>query len=122
MTGAHTLLDLRQYTLFGGRRDQLVTLFRHEFVAPQDALGAWVLASHCDLDDPDRFFWLRAFADREHRQQALERFHGGLIWAARKQFANATIVDSDNVLLLRPLQAFSSASNGRRTLLRAAIH
>jgi len=36
------VLELRQYTLFGGRRDELMRLFQREFVAPQNAVGARV--------------------------------------------------------------------------------
>ena len=35
------------------------------------------------------------------REQALEAFYGGPVWKAHKSDANATMVDSDNVLLLR---------------------
>lgn len=39
------------------------------------------------------------------RRQALENFYGGPVWAAHRDAANATMVDSDNVLLLRPAWA-----------------
>jgi hypothetical protein len=55
-----------------------------------------------DLDDPDRFVWLRGFADMASRARALQGFYGGPTWAAHRDVANATMVDSDDVLLLRP--------------------
>ena len=36
------------------------------------------------------------------RAQALQNFYGGPVWKAHREAANATMVDSDNVLLLRP--------------------
>ncbi len=36
------------------------------------------------------------------RAQALQDFYGGPVWKAHRETANATMVDSDNVLLLRP--------------------
>lgn len=36
------------------------------------------------------------------RAEALERFYGGPIWQAHRDEANATMIDSDDVLLLRP--------------------
>ena len=36
------------------------------------------------------------------RAQALQDFYGGPVWKTHREAANATMVDSDNVLLLRP--------------------
>jgi hypothetical protein len=96
------VLELRQYTLYGGKRDTLISIFEKNFIEPQNALGAHVLGTFHDLDDPDRFVWLRGFRDMPARQQALETFYGGPVWQAHKNEANATMADSDNVLLLRP--------------------
>ena len=96
-------VELRQYTLFGGQRDTLIDLFEREFVAPQNQLGAQVLGSFTDLDDPDRFVWLRGFDDMEARGQALPAFYNGAVWHTHRDAANATMRDSDNVLLLRLL-------------------
>ena len=100
---ALTVLELRQYTLHPGRRDDLIALFEREFVEPQDAVGSHVIATFRDLDDPDRFVWLRGFTDMAARGDALAAFYGGPAWQAHREAANATMVDSDNVLLLRPL-------------------
>ena len=97
------VLELRQYTLHPGRRDDLVALFEREFVEPQDAVGSHVLGTFRDLDAPDRFVWLRGFADMPARADALGAFYGGAAWKQHRETANATMVDSDDVLLLRPL-------------------
>lgn len=99
-----SVIELRQYTLHPGRRDELIALFEREFVESQEAVGIHLIGLFRDLDDPDRFVWLRGFADMEARRQALEAFYFGPIWAAHRQAANATMIDSDNVLLLRPAE------------------
>lgn len=107
--GADTqaVVELRQYTLHPGQRDALIELFESEFVETQEACGVRVLAQFRDLDDPDRFVWLRSFSDMASRKAALESFYGGPVWQAHRTAANATMIDSDNVLLLRPLDAAS---------------
>jgi hypothetical protein len=60
-----------------------------------------------DLDDPDRFTWIRGFASMPARARALATFYGGPAWKAHSARANATMIDSDNVLLLRPVTARS---------------
>jgi len=96
------VVELRQYTLHPGMRDTLIDLFDREFVESQEATGMVVIGQFRDMDDPDRFVWLRGFADMPTRAQALPEFYGGPIWKAHRDAANATMIDSDNVLLLRP--------------------
>ena len=44
------------------------------------------------------------------RAQELQNFYGGPVWKAHREAANATMVDSDNVLLLRPASPASGLS------------
>jgi len=95
------IVELRQYTLHPGRRDELVELFDREFVETQEAVGIQVIGQFYDLDDPNQFVWLRGFNDMSAREQSLNAFYSGPIWKAYRGAANATMIDSDNVLLLR---------------------
>jgi hypothetical protein len=105
---ADTVFELRQYTLYRGQRETLISLFEENFIEPQEIVGAHVVASFRDLDDPDRFVWLRGFQDMRARKQSLEAFYGSSpAWNAHKKQANATMIDSDNVLLLGPLSVSS---------------
>ncbi|ONI66996.1 NIPSNAP family containing protein [Kribbella sp. ALI-6-A] len=97
------VLDLRQYTLYDGRRDDLITLFDREFVEGQEAYGMHVCGQFRDLDDENQFVWLRGFASLDARAEALRGFYSGPVWKAHSAEANATMKDSDNALLLRPL-------------------
>ncbi|MFE6050907.1 NIPSNAP family protein [Kitasatospora sp. NPDC056446] len=96
-----SIVEFRQYTLHPGARETLIELFEREFVAGQQAVGIAVGGRFRDLDDPDRFVWLRAFPSMSERRLALEAFYGGPVWQAHREAANATMVDSDDVLLLR---------------------
>lgn len=96
------ILELRQYTLKPGQRDVLIELFDREFVETQEATGMRIVGQFRDADDPDRFVWLRGFADMDLRQRALTAFYDGLVWKAHGRQAAATMIDSDDVLLLRP--------------------
>lgn len=101
------MLELRQYTLKPGRRDALIELFDAKFVDGQENAGMTIVGQFRDLDAPDRFVWLRGFADMQQRKQALEAFYYGPVWKADRDIANGTMIDSDNVLLLRPATASS---------------
>ncbi|WP_327242896.1 NIPSNAP family protein [Streptomyces sp. NBC_01320] len=97
----NAIVELRQYTLHPGARDTLVDLFEQEFVRGQEAVGITVGGRFRDLDDPDRFVWLRSFPDMTARARALHAFYYGPVWQAHREAANATMLNSDDVLLLR---------------------
>ena len=96
------IVELRQYTLHPGQRDVLIDLFDREFVESQEAVGMKIIGQFRDLDNPNRFVWLRGFRDMPSRAQALKDFYGGPVWKTHREAANATMIDSDNVLLLHP--------------------
>ena len=94
------IVELRQYTLHDGRRDELIALFEREFIQSQEALGMKVMGTFTDLDHPNRFVWIRGFETMQSRQSGLSAFYYGPVWKLHREAANATMIDSDNVLLL----------------------
>lgn len=108
------VVELRQYTLHPGRREALIELFEREFLEPQEALGMRVLGQFRDEDDADRFVWLRGHADMAARGRALPTFYDGPVWAAHRDAANATMIDSDDVLLLQPAWPGAALPAGKR--------
>jgi hypothetical protein len=99
---AAPVVELRQYTLRPGGRDTLIGLFDTHFVEPQEEAGITVIGQFRDVDRPDMFVWLRGFPDMERRKASLGEFYGGPVWTAHRDAANATMIDSDDVLLLQP--------------------
>ena len=101
------IVELRQYTLYPEKRHVLIELFDREFIEPQEAAGMKIIGQFRDLNNRNRFVWLRGFADMASRARALQDFYGGPVWKAHREAANTTMIDSDNVLLLRPASATS---------------
>ncbi|MEP6732969.1 MAG: NIPSNAP family protein [bacterium] len=102
------IIELRQYTLHPGRRDELIDMFDAKFVEPQEGLGIKVIGQFRNLDDPNKFVWVRGFPDMPARTRALTAFYfGDPVWKANRSAANATIIDNDNVLVLHPVHAES---------------
>lgn len=104
------VVELRQYTLRPGQREVLVDLFEREFIETQEAVGMHVIGHFRDLDAPDRFVWLRGFPSMAARRDALQAFYSGPVWRRHRDAANATMIDSDNVLLLRPAHPDSAVA------------
>jgi hypothetical protein len=99
---AHAVMELRQYTLHPGQRDVLIDVFERHFIEGQEVEAMRIVGTFRDLDNPDHFVWLRSFPDMPARAAALSAFYTGPVWKAHSAVANGTMIDSDNVLLLRP--------------------
>jgi hypothetical protein len=124
-SGCCPVLELRQYTLKPGQRDVLIDLFDRHFVEPQEAMGMTLAGQFRDRRRADRFVWLRGFPDMESRHQALAAFYGGPVWAAHRAEANDTMIDSEDVLLLKPARpelALRIAHDGPPSTVLAGIY
>ncbi len=101
------VIELRQYVMKPGRRDDLIALFEEHFIEGQETYGMRIIGQFRNRNQPDQFVWMRGFADMEARRKALEGFYGGPIWKEHRTVANDTMIDSSNVLLLKPARAAS---------------
>jgi hypothetical protein len=106
------IVELRQYTLHPGKRDVLIHLFDREFIESQEAAGIQVIGQFRDIDNSDRFVWMRGFPDMLRRAESLAAFYTGEVWKAHREVANDTMIDSDNVLLLRSAYSGSEFTFG----------
>jgi len=107
-----TVLELHQDTLQPGTRDVLINLFDKYLVEGQEQCGIHVVGQFRDLDNQNRFVWLRSFSSMARRPRSLSDFYDGRAWKEHRAIATSTTIDSQNVLLLRPAKlntAFSSA-------------
>ena len=99
------VVELRRYTLVSGRRDEMISIFERELMEAQEATGMSLLGTFRDLDQPDHFVWLRGFPDMSSRHDALTEFYSGPVWKEHGPSVRPTMVDTDDVLLLRPAAA-----------------
>jgi hypothetical protein len=116
----YPIAELRRYTLHPGHRDVLIDVFERHLIESQNEVGMEVLAHYRDLDDPDAFVWFRGFRDMASRGNALPAFYlDGAAWRTHREAANATMADSDDVLLLR--EALPGSGFGAATQPRAPV-
>lgn len=99
---ASPVVEFRQYVLKPGRRETLIGIFDGHLIKGQEAADMTIIGQFRDLDRPDMFVWLRGFDGMVARKNALTAFYEGPVWAAWRDAANATMISSDHVLLLKP--------------------
>ena len=98
------IIDLRDYTLKPNTRDRFVECCETVIFPEQERLGATILGMFRDAQRPNRVVWLRAMPDMAERQRILTAFYAhGEVWRANHREVNSWLVDSHNVLLVKPV-------------------
>lgn len=104
----YPVIELRRYTLVDGAARRFSRSFETWFPEAFQQLGALVLGHFFERGEVERFTWLRGYPDMASRAAVNTAFYDGPVWQEHKATLNQYIVDSDNVLLLRPLHAGSA--------------
>ena len=107
------IIDLRDYTTAAGARDKLIERCEGLLFDEQERLGATFIGSFRDAENPVRFVFLRGMRDLGTRRRVMTAFYSdGEMWRSNRDQVNSWIVDSDNVLLVRPISAWAPSANG----------
>lgn len=97
------VIELRNYLLKSGRRDQFIEYFENHFIDSQNELGDYSLRQFRIKDIEDRFFWIRGFENMDTRSKFLPAFYGGAVWKEFGPAANDMMLEWHTVYLLKPL-------------------
>lgn len=98
------VVEFRRYTITPGGRDAFASYFESYFPESFEQLGAIAFGQFAERANPAGFTWLRGFRNMEARAIVNAAFYYGPLWKEHKATLNALIVDSDNVMLMRPLR------------------
>jgi hypothetical protein len=99
------VIELRRYTIKPGEREHFAQYFESYFPEAFQQLGAMVFGQFLERDKDNMFFWLRGFHDMDARATINSAFYYGPLWNEHRTTMNDRLIDSDDVLLLRPLNA-----------------
>ncbi|HEV7239504.1 MAG TPA: NIPSNAP family protein [Thermoanaerobaculia bacterium] len=101
---SYDVIELRRYTMQPGQRENFAEYFDAYFPEAFQQLGAIAFGQFFERDQPSMFTWLRGFRDMDAFAVVKSSFYYGPVWKEYKPIVNPLIVDSDDVLLLRPLR------------------
>lgn len=100
---AYPVVELRRYAIKPGERDRFARAFDAYFPEAFQQAGAIAFGQFLERTHDTWFTWLRGFPSYDARAEINGAFYNGLLWKERADETNARLVDSGNVLLLRPL-------------------
>ena len=74
------IVEVRTYTIVPGLRQQFLHLFETRTRPLQRSLGIQVFGPWLNIEDPDRFVWLRAFPSWDERERMKRALYEGPEW------------------------------------------
>jgi hypothetical protein len=98
------VIELRRYTIKAGERQNFADYFESFFPEAFEQIGAIAFGQFLERSDSSRFTWLRGFHTLDDRAAVNGAFYDGPLWKEHRATMNGILDDSDNVLLLRPLE------------------
>lgn len=106
------VIELRDYVIRRGRRDEFIRLFEENFTLSQNILGGYTLGQYRVKGADDNFFWIRGFKDMSARNKFLNDFYyGSPVWKQHRSTANSMLLNNDNAHLLKPLNVKGGADD-----------
>lgn len=101
----YPVIELRRYAIKAGARERFARCFEGYFPEAFQQLGAIVFGQFMERRNDSWFTWLRGFPSLDARAEMNGEMYDGPLWKEHAARMNELLVDSDNVLLLRPLAA-----------------
>jgi hypothetical protein len=74
------IIEMRTYKTKPGRRSEFLEIFRSKSVPAHAEIGMKISGPFLSVEDPDTFFWMRAFPDLPSREPLKARFYEGTLW------------------------------------------
>jgi hypothetical protein len=74
------IVEVRTYTIAAGLRQRFLDLFETRTRPLQQSVGIKVFGPWLDIENPDRFIWLRAFPSWDDRERMKRALYEGSEW------------------------------------------
>lgn len=74
------LVEIRRYQIKAGRRDEFVDWYEAEVLPAMQRAGMNILGVFVDVEDPNAFFYLKAFESEAERDRINSVFYGSDVW------------------------------------------
>jgi hypothetical protein len=93
------ILEVRSYRIKPGRRDEFIKLFETRAVPALREYGMKVVGPLLDVENPNKFVFLRSFPSLEERDRMRDAFYGGELWKNELEGLAMPLLDSYDVIL-----------------------
>ena len=93
------IVEVRSYRIKPGRRAEFIRLFETKAVPALRSHGMKVMGPMLDVENPNKFVWLRSFPSLEERDRMKDAFYEGDLWKNELEAIAMPMIDSYDVIL-----------------------
>jgi heme-degrading monooxygenase HmoA len=93
------IVEVRSYRIKPGRREEFIKFFETRAVPAQRAHGMKMLGPLLDLENPNKFVWLRSFPSLDERDRMKNAFYESELWKNELESIAMPMLDSYDVIL-----------------------
>jgi hypothetical protein len=93
------IVEVRSYRIKPGRRAEFIQLFETQAVPALRSHGMKILGPLLDLENPNKFVWLRSFPSLEERDRMKNDFYEGELWKNELEPIAMPMLESYDVIL-----------------------
>jgi hypothetical protein len=93
------IVEVRSYRIKPGRRAEFIEFFESRSIAAQREHGMRLLGPLLDLENPNKFVFLRSFPSLEERDRMKDAFYEGELWKNELESIAMPMIDSYDVIL-----------------------
>ena len=93
------IVEVRSYRIKPGKRAEFIDLFEKRAIPAQRSYGMKIMGPLLDVENPNKFVFLRSFPSLEDREQMKNDFYGGELWKNELEAIAMPMLDSyDDIL------------------------
>jgi hypothetical protein len=93
------IVEVRSYRIKPGRRAEFIGFFEQRSIPALRSQGMRVVGPFLDLENPNKFAWLRCFPSLEERERMRDAFYEGDLWKHELEAIAMPMLESYDVML-----------------------
>jgi hypothetical protein len=93
------IVEVRSYRIKPGMREEFIKMFETRAVPALRKYGMKIVGPLLDVENPNKFVFLRSFPSLEERERMKDAFYGGDIWKNELEPFAMPLLDSYDVIL-----------------------
>ena len=93
------IVEVRSYRIKPGRRAEFIQFFETRAIPALRSHGMKILGPLLDLENPNKFVWLRSFPSLDERDRMKHAFYEGELWKQELESLAMPLLESYDVIL-----------------------
>jgi NIPSNAP len=100
------IVEVRSYRTKPGKREEFIEFFLKRSVPALREHGMKVQGPFLDIENPNKFVWLRSFPSLEERERMRDAFYGGELWKSELEAIAMPMLESYDVILCETVPGY----------------